>query len=125
MNCPVCTLSVVAAPEGGPAVCIGCDKLPAECRCQKPLSPGSFMGFDRFCLALHDAEKEAKRRACSLEYSGGHLGAQDEIGRPINPYRALRQILLRHAKDLRKLEHHRHEYGEDDLCKVCGLDGRA
>jgi hypothetical protein len=120
VNCPVCTQSVVAPPQGGPRVCIGCDKAPEECRCRKPLSPESFFGFDQFCLQLHDAEKEAKRRACNLEH-----GEADEIGRPINPYRALREILLRHARSLRKLEYHVHSYDDQDLCKFCGLDGRA
>lgn len=120
MNCPVCTLSVVAPPEGGARICIGCNKAPERCTCAKPISPESFFGFDRFCLQLHDAEKEAKRRACNLDG-----GEEDEIGRPIDPYRALRQILLRHARELRVLERHAHHYNEQDLCKFCGKDGRA
>lgn len=122
MNCPVCTLSVMVLHQGGPTVCVGCDKPPAACGCRKPLSPESFAGFDRFCLQLFDAEMEAKRRACGIEHGGD---PEDEIGRPINPYRALREILLRHARRLGELEHHRHEYDDQDLCKMCGLDGRA
>ena len=122
MNCPVCTLSVAVPPQGGPAACIGCDKPPAACACKKPLSPESFAGFDRFCLQLFEAEKEAKRRACGMEHVGD---PEDELGRPINPYRALRVILLRHARNLGELERHRHEYDDQYLCKMCGLDGRT
>ena len=46
-------------------------------------------------------------------------------GDPRKPYEDMENLLLFFVRELRDLEHHAHDFDEDDRCIYCGLDGRA
>jgi hypothetical protein len=70
---------------------------------------------DHFYSTLQGLISEAKRRA---EYAS--LAGDD-----VNVYTALRAALLWAVADLDILVRHVCQWDEDDVCLICGADGRA
>lgn len=73
-------------------------------------------------LAIHDAKKKANYTRQMHELTGVD---HDENEQPLDPYKELETLLETELKNVRELRKHPHDWNEDDLCSVCGADGRA
>lgn len=73
-------------------------------------------------FAFHEAKKNANYNRQMQELTGVD---HDSQGFPMDPYEALEQFLEQGLKEIRDLRSHQHKWNDDDLCSVCGADGRA
>lgn len=73
-------------------------------------------------LEFQEAKKAANYSRQMQELTGVD---HDSQGFPLDPYEALEQFLEQGLKEIRDLRSHQHKWNDEDLCSVCGADGRA
>jgi hypothetical protein len=73
-------------------------------------------------LALERAKSEANRDREMQDLTGVDCDAE---GNPHDPYQALEEMLTQALREVKTLRLHAHVWNDEDLCSVCGADGRA
>jgi hypothetical protein len=73
-------------------------------------------------MEIEEAKKKANYSRQMQELTGVD---QDSDGKPFDPYKELEDLLEKSLKDVRELRTHKHDWNDEDLCSVCGADGRA
>jgi len=73
-------------------------------------------------MAIQDAKKKANQTKEMQDLTGVD---HDSEGKPFDPYKELETLLETELKNVRELRTHQHDWDEQDLCSLCGADGRA
>jgi len=84
-------------------------------------APRSTISNDLF-LAFQEAKKKASYTRQMQELTGVD---HDDRGKPLDPFKDLENFLKQGLKEVQELRSHPHKWDEQDLCSVCGADGRA
>lgn len=76
-------------------------------------------------MTFHDQIQSMLSDAASESEYWELAGITESDTEEPHPYDLLQNALESGLRELKTLREHRHEWGENDYCVICGADGRA